>query len=310
MRAGIVDMGTNTFNLLVAEVENEDKYHILFIDRQAVQLGKSGINKHIILPDAFERAENAMNIHVANMKKFEVEKMYALGTSAIRSAANKEEFTTFIKQKFNIDIHVISGDQEAGFIYKGVKQTVHIDHGHEIILDIGGGSNEFIIANQNEILWKHSFNLGIARLLNKFHPSDPIKPEEIEIIEQYFEQSLGLLFEAASKYNPSVLIGASGSFDTFRSLIFHEPEPNGQIERENSKELGMDEYHRLYETLIKSTREQRLNYHHLEPIRVDYIVLASLFTSYILKKLNINQLFQSDYSLKEGVIWDLIKGVI
>jgi exopolyphosphatase / guanosine-5'-triphosphate,3'-diphosphate pyrophosphatase len=300
MRIAIIDLGTNTFNLLIAEINPDKTYQILFNEKQGVKLGKGGINHRYIQPDAFQRGINALEIHNQNILKFHAEKVYAIGTSALRDASNTAEFKEEVKKRFGIEIRIISGDEEAGYIYLGVRQSLPFGDEKIIMLDIGGGSNEFIIANKTQVFWKYSFNLGMSRLLDQFAPSDPITVQEIQKIEKYLSSEMQPLFEAVNTHKPSVLIGASGTFDTFRSMLrsgnfdFFKDQP--------SMEMDLKDYKLLHQRLVNSTLEERKLMPGLEPVRIEMIVLASIFVNFSLKKLKIKKMFQSSYSLKEGIL--------
>ena len=182
MRIAILDLGTNTFNMLVAETGNNKEYQILSSTKLPVKLGKGGIDKKEIRPDAITRGLTALEKHLQQSKVLKAEKIIAYATSAIRTARNSDQFLKTIREKFGIEVEIISGDREAELIYYGVKQAVSLDHEKYLILDIGGGSNEVIIADKSQIWWKKSYPLGMTRLVEKFRPSDPITIEEIEFI--------------------------------------------------------------------------------------------------------------------------------
>src|SRR5690606_8830905 len=146
----------------------------------SVKLGQGGFRKNNIGKAAFERGVSAMLKLDSLIKKHKVEKTVAFATSAIRSSSNGEDFVRRIYQETGIEITVISGLREADFIFNGVTHSMHFGTEKRLVLDIGGGSIEFIIGNENEIFWKQSYNLGIARLLEKIKPSNPITSKEIE----------------------------------------------------------------------------------------------------------------------------------
>jgi len=302
MRIAILDLGTNTFNLLIADYTSKDNFQILFKTKRSVKLGQNGINEKIITSEAFERGLKALRNHNDLIQKHNVEKTFAFATSAIRNAKNGSDFVAAIKLEFNIEVTVITGENEAELIYYGVKQAVNLTSEKVLILDIGGGSNEFIIANNNEIFWKQSFNLGIARLIEKFPPSNPIKKEEIETIHIYLEATLDSLFEALNTYPITTLVGASGSFDTLRRLNSKTYEAPDTIRDIPFYEISIEKYLELHKILINSTTEERIQMKGLELMRVEMIVLASIFINFIVSKAKIKRLIQSDYALKEGVI--------
>jgi exopolyphosphatase / guanosine-5'-triphosphate,3'-diphosphate pyrophosphatase len=305
MQIAILDLGTNTFNLLIAESTTDQGYRILLNTKEGVKLGEGGINKKFIKEAAFKRGIEAIDRHFERMKQYKVDRIKAFGTSAIRDASNGQEFADIIKSKFKLEISTISGDKEAELIYLGVKQTLPFDNKRFMILDIGGGSNEFIIADNQGILWKRSFKLGMARLLEKFQPSDPIKPDEIHKVEEYVKEELNELFENVKLYKPEVFIGASGSFDSFIAILSSE----GLLKHQAGDvfhEIPMDVYLKLHHKLVNSKKIERENMLGLEPVRRDMIVLATIFVNLVLRETGLNIMNQSAYSLKEGAVFEML----
>jgi len=171
MRIAIIDMGTNTFNLLIAEANGESHFKTIHNSKCGVKLGEEGIDKKFIAPAAWERGLKAIETHVQTAKDFKADKIFAFATSATRDAKNGAEFVDEIFQKYQVKVNVIEGEREALLIYLGVRQAVDLGDEVNLVLDIGGGSNELILCNAKEVFWKHSFNLGIQRLLTIFNPS-------------------------------------------------------------------------------------------------------------------------------------------
>ncbi len=308
MRIAVVDLGTNTFNLLIVETTGNSSYRIIYNNKLPVKLGEGGINKKEITKDAYQRGIDAMAKHSRTISEYRVTATYAFGTAALRNAENGELFIRTIREEFNIRVELITGDREAELIYKGVKQAVPLDNNKVLILDIGGGSNEFIIANKKQIFWKYSYKLGIAKLLDQFKPSDPILPNEIENVTRYIDEELQSLFTAVRNYKIDTLVGASGSFETFTAMIKADDE-NFESETGTSPSstvINISEFTTLHKRLMASTIDERREMKGLEPMRVEMIVLASLFVKFILDKLAIQNIIQSNFALKEGVIYDLL----
>jgi exopolyphosphatase/guanosine-5'-triphosphate,3'-diphosphate pyrophosphatase len=308
-RVAVLDLGTNTFNLVIASQNGTESYEILHSSKLPVKLGEGGINTGEIIPLAFERGIDAINNHFSTIQSYKVEKIIAIGTSALRTANNGSQFISAVKRNTGIDIEIISGNREAELIYYGVRQTLQMTDEKYLILDIGGGSNELIIADKNTIFWKKSYKLGIARLLEQFKPSDPIHSDEIKIIKEFLENESQELIRKVEEYKVNTLIGASGSFETFVSMIQGE-DITSQTEsstQPSSIPIKLDEFDDLYEKLIRSTHAERSKMRGLEPMRIEMIVLAALFVKFIIEKLRINKIIQSNFSLKEGAIYQLIK---
>lgn len=303
MRIAIIDMGTNTFNLLIAETNGSNSFQTIHNSKCFVKLGEGGIDKKYIAPEAWERGLKAIESHMSTISTFNVNKVFAFATSATRDAENGASFVEEILKIHNLKVNVIKGEKEALLIYHGVKQALDLGIETNLVLDIGGGSNEIILCNKNQAFWMQSFNLGVQRLLNHFKPSEPITSEEICRVEQFLEIELQTLINASKAHPPIRLIGSSGSFDTYRSLLANQGiiELNNQI----SAEIPLIGYLQLHQKLLNSTKAERIAMKGMEPIRVDFIVLASIFTNFVITRLGIKSIYQSNYALKEGALFEI-----
>jgi exopolyphosphatase / guanosine-5'-triphosphate,3'-diphosphate pyrophosphatase len=308
MRVAILDLGTNTFNLLVSEITDNNGYNILCKSEIPVKLGKGGIDKKEIRPDAIIRGIGALEKHLQAVAGFKAEKIIACATSAIRTARNSDYFLKSIRERFGIEIEIISGDREAELIYQGVKLTDVLNQDKYLILDVGGGSNELIIGNADKIFWKKSYPLGMARLIEKFRPSDPITIEEIEFISNYLEERMPDFFEEFRKHSINTLVGASGSFETFAAMIREEDPANVKemITSSCTTEIDLTDFENLYQRLINSTLKERKQMKGLETHRLDTIVPASLMVKFLMGKLKLRRIIQSNYALKEGILYELL----
>jgi exopolyphosphatase/guanosine-5'-triphosphate,3'-diphosphate pyrophosphatase len=168
-------------------------------------------------------------------------------------------------------------------------------------MDIGGGSTEFIICNENGLIWKKSYNIGAARLTQAYFKTDPISEENQAAIIAHLDKELADLKAACSKYKPQVLVGSAGAFETFALLLNEDLDLQNTI----SAELDPEAYKQLAGRLIRSTHEERKNIKGLIPLRVDMIVIASILTNYVIKELDLNSLHLSTYDLKMGVLYSL-----
>jgi exopolyphosphatase/guanosine-5'-triphosphate,3'-diphosphate pyrophosphatase len=185
----IIDLGTNTFHLLIAQIGDRG-YKIIYRERLAVKIGMGGINEGIITEAGLHRALVAIQSFRNTIDQMGIQNIYAFGTSALRNAFNRQEVVEKIKTITNIDVSVISGNQEAEFIFYGVTSALDLDNDKALVMDIGGGSVEFIIGNNTKVFWKESFEIGAQRLLERFQKHDPIIPAEIKALDQFFDETL------------------------------------------------------------------------------------------------------------------------
>ena len=305
MPIAILDFGTNTFNLLIAE-KNGKSFNVLYDGKEPVKLGKGGINNGLITPEAMERGLIAISNHMRTIESFGATEIHAFATSAMRNAANGKEFVQQVKERFGFRTRIIDGDEEAALIYGGIRESVGFGDETTMIMDIGGGSIEFIICNGEGIFWKRSFELGMARIIEKFTVSDPITEKEIAAIEKYYESELTALFDQAERYQPSLLVGASGTFDTLAAMATHRfglRSPGNS----SSMEIALAHFREMHGLLLRSTAEERLKMPGMEPVRVEMIVPAVIFINFVLNTCSLRSLVQSRYALKEGVMARLIK---
>ncbi len=293
-------MGTNTFHLMVASLDQYG-FKILLKEKVAVRLGKDGISKGLITEEAQERAINTIKAFKKIIDKEKVFATYATGTSAMRISKNGQDLANKIYEETAINVRIISGEEEAELIYYGVNKALKIGDSTSLIVDIGGGSVEFIICKQNAILWVGSFEIGAQRMLDLYHQSDPIEQGEIEELYSYLEIQLADLFVAVKKHKPKTLIGCSGTFDTLSDI--HRLK-KGILKYIDETELPLDKtsFDEIYLDLISKTREERLAIPGMVEMRVDMIVVACCLIQFILNKTSIKKLRASAYALKEGVL--------
>jgi exopolyphosphatase/guanosine-5'-triphosphate,3'-diphosphate pyrophosphatase len=299
-KIAIIDMGTNTFHLLIAKA-TANGYTITQRERTAVKIGKGGINQGYITEEGLTRALLAMQSFKNIIDEQGIKNVKAFGTSALRNAENGPEVLRRIKEVSGIEATIISGDVEAEYIYHGVRYSLEIGNEKSLIVDIGGGSVECIIGDGSQIFWKRSFEIGAQRLLEEFHKSDPIRGEEIQRLDQHFKNELSPLFEAIRQYPTNILIGASGTFDTLSDIYCHQ---NNIFKADDQPEtpLTINGFCSIYAELISKTREQRMQIPGMIEMRVDMIVVACCLVRFILSHHTFNRIRVSSYSLKEGVL--------
>ncbi len=299
-KVAILDLGTNTFNLLLVKI-TPSAYYIYRNEKIPVKIGKDGINQGIITEEAQERALNALGTYKRIINREKISKVYGYATSAFRNAKNGESFRTIIEQKTGFQVKIISGDIEAEYIYKGVKTAFDIGGSTALIMDIGGGSVEFVICNRDRIFWKHSYDIGAQRLLEWFHHIDPIPNEEIKKLNAFFAEELNSLKEQIEIFKPNCLIGSSGTFDTLSDIYQH------QINRfskgdETELPLTIDGFDHTYQQIITLDKKERLQIPGMIEMRADMIVVAACLVKYIIDTFRIEQIRVSSHSLKEGMI--------
>jgi exopolyphosphatase/guanosine-5'-triphosphate,3'-diphosphate pyrophosphatase len=293
MRA-LIDLGTNTFNLMIADIDAAGLIHVIHSEKEGVALGMGGIHENRLTEDAIDRAADCLLRYKKQCELHGVSDIRAIGTSAIRDAHNRSDLIERVERETGIQIEVITGLEEAQLIYRGVHQTMHFGDS-ALIMDIGGGSTEFILADDKGLLDMESFNIGVSRIYQQFTFSDPMSPADILALETYLDEACGTYLR---QLNTTKLIGASGSFETFFELIHEKPF------HAKGRAVDVDFLHFsvMLEQIIASSQAERDENPHIIAIRKRMAPIAAIKTRWVLRQLAISQVFISPYSLKEGAI--------
>lgn len=294
-----IDLGSNTFHLVIFKDTGKGP-KVLIKNRIPVGIGKGGIEKNTITPEALQRGIDALLIFRETVEQYNCKKVVVTATSAFRSAENKTEVLCQIKEQTGFDVQIIDGEEEASLIYDGVKQAINLQDKTGLIMDIGGGSVEFIICNKNKILWKESFEIGGIRLMERFHKTDPLTESSIVDLKDHLISCLHNLFVACLDYEPQYLIGASGSFDT----LYEIREANFDSQRELS--LSLQEFNQIKNLVVSKNYSERLEIKGLIKMRAEMISVACVLIETVIHKCNLEWIECSSNSLKEGLMYRMI----
>ncbi len=299
MKAAVIDIGTNTFHLIIAEI-SAGNIEVVYKTNVPVKLGEGRINENIIIPAAFERGLQALSAFSEEIKKQQVDVVKATATAAVRSALNGPDFVAAVQKLTGISIAIISGAQEAEYIFKGVQATGILKE-TSLVMDIGGGSTEFIICRPGEVLWKKSYPIGAARLMQAYFKTDPLPAADKKTIHAYLDTVLADLKTNCAHYQPKLLIGSAGAFESFAMMI----NPDLDLNHTTAAPIPYADYQELSARLLRSSHEERAHMKGLIPLRVDMIVMAAILTNYVLTEMDLQRIILSTYDLKMGILNDL-----
>ena len=302
-KIAVIDCGTNTFNLLIAST-NKDGLKILIKKKRVVKLAQNFDNS-IIGENAINRAVNAMLFfkQLIDDSKIPSGSIYCVGTSAIREAKNQIDFIREIKSATKINIQPISGLQEASYIFKGILKEQIFSDDCVLIMDIGGGSVEFIMSKMKKIVWKRSFPIGAAKILNSIQPDFPLNQSNKKSVSDLFQNELTELIAAIEKFKPIQLIGSSGSFDSLISIR------NKMTSNKNNLHVGnrltLSSFSLIYRSLLKKDYPALLKTPGLLRMRAKMIVPSIMLIKFVLQKMGNAEIIVSKYSLKEGLAFSI-----
>jgi exopolyphosphatase/guanosine-5'-triphosphate,3'-diphosphate pyrophosphatase len=304
----IIDLGTNTFHLLIAEIDEREEFKILEKFKEPVELGEHGLDSGRISDAAYERGLQAIRRLQQIITLRQITEVRAFATSAIRSASNGKDFTATVKAETGMDVKVINGNEEASLIFEGVRNGIQMPPDQDVlVLDIGGGSVEFIVARDGKPQLLRSLDIGAARLLGRFQPSNPMKPVEIRAIREYLYQTMAGLLTELKEFDIKMIVGASGTYETLSAMIAQRKKDFLSSENLNSYRYSAKDFRELNKLLIHSTQEERVLIPGMDPLRAEMINMGSLLIEVLLEEIGCKEMMVSTYALKEGILYRYIE---
>ena len=297
----IIDLGTNTFQLLVATRGNiSEPLQIIAQLQRPVQLGLGAMETGLLQKDAMERALMALTEFkdVALANGCENNRIHAIGTSILRRASNTPQFVEEVQDQLGIKIQVISGIEEADLIYHGIYHSLPQPWNPiSLVMDIGGGSVEFILFEGTRILFKVSLELGGLRLLSLFQQDGQFHLAKLGDMQTYILDQMKPLFTACAEYKPSVLIGAAGAFETIWDLA-NADMPTRVIPP--ASKLVITQFYQQKKIVEETDFVGRQTIKGMKAFRAGILPYANVLIATVLKELAIENMWVSSYSLKEG----------
>jgi exopolyphosphatase/guanosine-5'-triphosphate,3'-diphosphate pyrophosphatase len=310
LRVAAIDLGTNSFHMVIVE-ESRGK-GIVEVDRvkDMICIGRGSISTKML-------DEKAMQDGVAALKKFLVlatqrgvapHNVIAFATSAIREALNRDVFIEMVRQETGLRVKVISGREEAQFIYYGVRNAVRLGEKPDLLFDIGGGSVEFIIAGCEHVHLLESRKIGVARMLERFVTSDPISSHELKLIEQFCAAELYVSAEKARYLDVTRGIASSGTALNIARMIRSGKDSDG-AESLNQTGFSREEFEQFYRSVIPLDSVARRKLTGLDEKRVDLIVPGLILINTIFKVFGLREVIISESALREGMVVHYISGL-
>ncbi len=306
MKIGILDIGTNSIHLILAEIKKDLHIEVLDRAKEFTRLGEHTFKNNFLSQEAIDRGISTLRRFKKLAEIRGIQKIKAVATSAVREAANGGDFLDLIDQNLGIKVKVITGDEEARLIHLAVKHSIPFDQRASLIVDIGGGSVEFIIANAKEKLASFSFKLGAIRLKEAFVTHDPLTKSELQKLEKHIEKTLKPLWAEIKKHKVFRAIGTSGSISNLVSLA-HFKKSSQAIHTPNNYKIATKDLEPIHQLLIKSTAKDRLKMRGLDAERQDIIITASMVMNVLFKKSKISELLLCQEAIREGMIYDYIE---
>jgi exopolyphosphatase/guanosine-5'-triphosphate,3'-diphosphate pyrophosphatase len=305
MRIAAVDVGSNSIHMVVAQVEADGRFRVLDRAKDMVRLGRRTLSKGRLSPQAIDAGVRTLSAFRTLAERQGVSRITAVATSAVREAANGGDFIEKVERDVGLRVKVSPGREEARLIYLGVRHAIDLSGKPTLIVDVGGGSVEFILIERGEPVSLESQKIGVARLSERFLDGDPPRPAEIEALESHLADLLDPMLAEFRKRGVRRVVGTSGTLLTLVGIAGHQRgEPPEQ--HLNNFAVSAAEIAKIRRLLSRLPREERLRVKGLDAKRVDLIVAGAVLADHILTRVGAKQLVACTWALREGVLLDFI----
>lgn len=297
-----IDVGTNSFHLVVARFGPEARFEVLATEKEMVRLGSGAGEMKRLDPAAIDRGIAALQ-RMARVAQVHGADLSAVATSAVREAENRDEFLGRARLEAGVEVEVISGFEEARLIHLGVLQALPLYDRRRLVVDIGGGSTELVVGEGPEVIDARSMKLGAIRLTERFFPDGRSRPEAVDECRHYVRAALAPAVLELTGHEPQLAVGSSGTIATLATMAAQR---RGEHPRQlNGLRLTRDELDAVVDEIIDAgTSARRRRLAGLDERRVDIIVGGSLLLAEIFRAFDLAELVVSGYALREGVLLD------
>lgn len=291
----VIDIGSNAIRSLIATIDNDAHFVILKKLRYSIRLGADAFKDHQISEVKSKQMLTIFQELSSEIKKHKVNKIKACATSAMRDSKNGPQLIQQIKDLTNIQIEIIDGDTEAALIHQAVQSELHLDKRLALIVDIGGGSTEFTLSQNEKLIACKSINIGSVRMLELKEPQELLKyiNQNLDLAEQFIKTVI-------NNNQLEVIVGTGGNFRRLAKI-------NKKLSSKAfANYMTIDEVTKANDELTQLSHDMRVKKFDLSDDRADVIVPASLFIKLIIQRFQCKGIYTPKVGLKEGILLSLV----
>ncbi len=307
-RSAFFDVGTNTILCLIAEIRDTGRFRVLDDLAEIVGLGQGVDQTRLISPEAERRALNVLQGFVQRCRSLGVEEMTAVGTSALRDAKNSGEVRARCSNEIGLEIRVLSGAEEAAYSFLAVQRGLSLPSRELLVIDIGGGSTEFIRGDESGVSRAISIDMGSMRLTERFLHSDPVVPAEAQSMMTAIDRELAALPDRGIDASSGVaLVGIAATFTTLAAMekrlaTYSHPEIHGS-------RITAQQVRTQVSSLQMKTIAERKKMIGLDPKRAEVIFAGACLIDRIMSFYRKNEVVVSDQGVRYGLLHEAAQAI-
>jgi len=301
----VFDIGTNSIHMKIVRVYPNLSFEVLDHEKDMTRIGDGSFRSKKLSKRAMRRGLKVLTRFTRIARDEGVQKMIAVATSAVRDSKNGPQFVKWVRKKTGLRIRVISGREEGRLIFLGASSDPEAPRGKVLIIDIGGGSIEFILGDRRNIVYDESFPLGVARLTDRFLTKDPPSKDNLRNLEEHIEEKLSEALEFFSRKKYSMLVGTAGTMINLASIIY-EAREGRELRLRGTFELRKKEFMKFHAKMIRMSGKRLRKLPGLDRKRSSFMIAGSVLVSLLMKRLKEDRIFISDKGIREGMILDFM----
>ncbi len=302
-RVAIIDMGSNSFRLIVMEYVPRLSFKLTDEVRESVRIGEGMSEVDLLRPAAIDRAARAAQIYGAFCRSFGIDDVIAVGTSAIRDARNRSRYIDRVKHETGIDVRVLSGEEEAYYGYLAAVNSTTLENGY--VVDLGGGSMQITRVENRASTHSVSFPLGAVRCTEGFLLSDPATPGEIKRLSEHLREQLAMLDWL--KFEPGMtLVGEGGTLRLIGRLA--QKRINYPLDDLHGFVMTLDQVNSVRDELARLSVAARIRLPGMKPDRADISLAGGIVVSEVMRAAGFDQMTICNQGLREGLFYERFLG--
>jgi exopolyphosphatase/guanosine-5'-triphosphate,3'-diphosphate pyrophosphatase len=306
LRIGAIDMGSNSFHLLLVDAHPDGSFDTLLRDKEMLRLGEIVARLGTIPSDDVDRVVDTVSLFAGMAASVGATELVACATSALREADNSGAIVDQVLEETGVHVEVISGRREARLIFSAIRESIALEPGPAVCFDLGGGSLEVMVGDNAGLLWSTSVHLGAARLAAQLISQDPPSASDLREIKSRVLEILEPVAADVASFEPKLMVGTSGTFlDLARMAAASR---TGAVPQSvNQLVTTRRDLQAVHDRIVVATSPQRAKLTGLDARRVDQIAAGSQLLVTAMKLFGFEELMVGEWALREGIVLDAIR---
>lgn len=306
MRIAAIDIGTNSIHMVIAQAVRQTEFTVLDREREVVQVGRGSFEAGRLRGEAVRRTVAALRRFVQLARRHQVDRILCTATAAVREASNGGEFLKAARAASGIAPRVIPADEEGRLIYLATRAALQLDARPSLIVDIGGGSAQLVVADRERLHQVVSVPLGALRLTETLLAHDPATVRELTRLQRHVRKQLRAAFRALGEVKPVRVIGSSGAIHALAEVANWNERGEG-IRQINGHVFSAESLQRQCRRLWRMTEAQREKLPGLDARRAEIIVPGAMVLVEVLRQARASEITLSDFGVREGLVTDWLE---